>query len=933
MYNYDYQLFNGINSGTSTSKAIPVQTLPNSKKKEGWQKATMDALESEGIRQMHRNYVFADARKMTQGEFTYKAVDLDDNPMGMPWFDKAIRKLRQDVAIPTYIKHFDFIGIIVNAITGVYDDMDDLYRVESFDEYSTNEYIRERTDKLHSYAQAVFKAEIDRMLISQGINPNKQDFQSEEEKQQYLQELDAQVKALTPSEIEKNLSKNFKVMATEWAQNVLTSDKERFSLHHEDRKALTDYILTGRFFRHYKVGYDYYDIERWLPEETFFSQDVDCEYPQDLDYVGRITSMSPSQILQRYGHLLNTKEQEMIGNYFSQSTKYNDYESTGTNISDNIIPKQVITPFHNYTDHQINLQMEAALGAPLGRTMDNDGNVSKTWMPREENEYQYFNTANYSSYLREDIDVRLDTIRVMEVYFRSMKRIGVLIWENELGSMEIETTTDDLLPEFLKENEIKKLRTISLAELQKAFRDGNLEQYKNTITYHYVPEIWHGIKIKGNVATVKEDLYIDVKPLDYQIKGDSEFYQVRIPVGGIITNGIVTKILPYQQLHNICMNQNTELLEKELGIFFTFDITGLPSEYQDETTEESIYRVRNVIKDTALFGLDLSRQNTQNNTTYPNVFQKHEVVFAQQVQYRQAMAEYYKKEAFAQIGITEQLLGAPSKYSTAEGIIQGAQASYALLNSLIEKFNTAKAKSNELHIAIAQFCETNGKDNTRLTRKGDGEITFIDIMAEDGDLFPLRKLSILPVTNNKDRKIIESIQQMMLQDNTLERDMSEVLEILSNPIMLELKQSALDMRARKQKAVEEQRNFESQENDKKLAAQDKILTDDRALKVKLQEMDNDSRERVSFVTSLGRDANSTKTNDFVDLTAAYKQTRTDANNEVVNGLKSQELDIKTDAQKEAKRLAWAKLAGDAEERALKSRALDVSEQNAIINKN
>lgn len=932
-YNADFQLFNSINGNSgSSSRSIPLQTLPNSKKNKGWQKATMDALETEGIRQLRKNYVFADARKMTQGEFVYRAVDIEDNPMGMPWFDKAIRKLRQDVSIPTYIKHFDFIGIIVNAITGVYDDMDDLYRVESFDEYSTNEYIRFRTEKLHEYAQAVFKAEIDRMLISKGINPNKQDFQSEEEKQQYLQELDAQVKALTPVEIEKNLSKNFKVMATEWAQNTLNADKERFSLHQEDRKALTDYILTGRFFRHYKVGYDYYDIERWLPEEVFFSQDVDCEYPQDGDYVGKITSMSISQILQRYGHQMNTKEQEMIGNYWNQTDDKSDYSNSGKNFIDNVFPRQLVTPFHNYTDHQLNLQMEEALGVPLGRTMDNDGNVSENWMPREENDYQPFHAGNYSSYLREDIDVRQDTIRVMECYWRSMKRIGVLIYENELGSMEVEMTTDDLLPEFLTENEIKKLRNLSLEELQKAFKDGNLEEYKNTITYHYVPEIWHGIKIKGNSAVVKEDIYLDVKPLDYQIKGDSEFYQVRIPVGGIITNGIVTKILPYQQLHNICMNQNTELLEKELGIFFTFDITGLPSEYQDETTEESVYRVRNVIKDTALFGVDLSRQNTQNNTTYPNIFQKHEVVFAQQVQYRQQMAEFYKQEAFNQIGITAQLLGAPNKYTNSEAIQTQAQASYALLNSLIEKFNTAKAKSNELHIAIAQFCETKGK-GTILTRKGDGEIAFIDILAEDPDLFPLRRLSILPVTNTKDRKIVKVVQDIILNDNTMTKDFGDVIDLMTNPVILELQQKAKEMRIRSDKKVEEQRQFEADQNDKQIKAVDDRLQADRDLKVTLQKMDDDSSERQSFINSLGRDANSTKEDNFVDLTSAYKQTRLDANNEVVNGLKSQELDMKDDAQKEATRIAWQKLANDSEALRLKNKALDISAQNAIINKN
>ncbi len=937
LYNFDYQYFNTINGGATTSRAIPIQTLPTSKKNKGWKKATMDALESEGIRQMSKNYIFADARKMTQGEFTYKAVNIDDNPMGLPWFDKAIRKLREDVGIPTYIKHFDFIGIIVNAITSTYGDMDDLYRVESFDEYSTNEYIRARTEKLHEYAKAVFKAEIDRMLIERGFNPEKQDFQSEEEKQQYLTELDAQVKALTPSEIEKNLSKNFKVQATEWANNVLQADAKRFNLEQEDKKALTDYILTGRFFRHYKVGFDYYDIERWLPEETFFSQDVDCEYPQDLDYVGRITSMSISQVLQRYGHLMTTKEQEVVGNYWNQTSDYKDRgDSTGGSFIDNVFPKASVVPFHNYYDHQANLQMEAALGVPLGQTMNPDGSVDRSWMPREDNEYiTPFNSGQYSAYLREDIDVRQDTIRVMDVYWRSMKRLGILVYENSVGGIEIEMTTDELLTDFLSENEIKKLKTISLDELQQAINQNRIFDYKNTISYHYVPEIWHGIKIKGNSATVTEDVYLDVRPLDYQIKGDSKFYQVRIPVGGIITNSVITKILPYQQLHNICMNQNTELLEKELGVFFTFDITGLPSSYQDETTEESLYRVREAIKDTGLFGLDLSRQNTQNNPTYPNVFQRQEVVFATQVQYRQQMAEYYKQEAFNQVGITPQLLGAPNKYVTAEGVQQGAQASYALINGLIETFNTAKAKSNELHIAIAQFCETNGKDTTRISRKGDGEIAFIDILAEDPELFPLRTLSIAPVVNTKDRKVVQTIQQIVMNDNTIDKDIADVIEIMTNPVILELKQASLDMRKRKEQSTQEERTFQSQENDKMIAAQADQDKRNKEHEVNLQKLRNEGDIETAQVTAYGRAADKGVTDmdmfDRIDQVAqsALSNDFTQQNLD----LKQQELARREDADKNSRNLEWAKINQKTQEMQLKNKALNVQREGNYINKN
>jgi hypothetical protein len=244
------------------------------------------------------------------------------------------------------------------------------------------------------------------MLLMRGVDPNKSDFQSQEEADAYQQEIQNQTKALTPQEIEANLSKNFKVIATEWAQNVLTADKKRFYLEEADRESFVDFLLTGRWFRHYKVGYDYYNIEYWRPEEVFFSQEIDTEYPQDEEFVGRLTEMSLSQALVRHGHLMTTRQQEEIGNFFGQSK---DFKTGISPTGSEPFATHYVLPFENYFDHQINLGMEDALGAPLAQSMDNDGKVTRHWMPRMD--YNLMSPGrNFSRHLRTDIDVRTDTI-------------------------------------------------------------------------------------------------------------------------------------------------------------------------------------------------------------------------------------------------------------------------------------------------------------------------------------------------------------------------------------------------------------------------------------------------------------------------------------------------------------------------------------------
>lgn len=930
MNNQDFPYFNGVN-GTGTVNKLPVQAVPNSKKGKDFKKATMQALYSDAKLQMNRNFVFADIRKMSQGQFTYKAVDIEHTYMDSPWVEQQVNRLGGNVAIPTHIKHFDFIGIIVNALIGIYGEMPDMYRVDSIDEYSTNEYIRQRTEGLHQYAQSIFKAEIDRMLIANGLNPDKQDFKSEEESQQYQAQLDAQVKRYTPEEIERNLSKNFKVLATEWGTNKLHSDKELFDLEREDKKALTDYILTGRWFRHYRVGYDYYDIESWLPEQVFFSQDIDCEFPQDLDYIGRLTAMSPNELLQRYGHLMTTKQQETVGNYWNQSTNYGS-ETTTTN---NVFSTAYQVPFVNYFDHQVNLQMEDALGVPLAKTMDENGNVYRHYTPRMENDFNAYNSVAYARYLRDDIDVRTDLIETMEVYWRSMKRIGILIHQDEFGNAVVDTTTDDLLSEFLKEEEIKKLRNVSLEELQRALKEERLEEYINTISYHYIPEIWHGIMIKGNNGTLSEDILLDVKPLDYQIKGDSNLYEVRIPVGGIITNGLVPKILPYQQLHNICMNQNSELLAKEakLGVFFSIDINSLPAEYKDETTEEALYAITDTIQNTGVLPLDPSRSNTQGSTVYPNIFQSNNVTFAAQIQYRQQLAEYYKQEAYNQVGITAQVLGQPNMYTTAEGVKQNASASFALMDALITDFNTSKKKANELHLAVAQFCETNGKSTSKITRQPDHLLRFLDILAEDSELFPLRRLSVQPASGTRDRKIVEAIQNIILQDNTLEKTMENVVEILTNPYTLELREIGIAMRQRSDALRQEQQQFESDQLDKQIAAEQQKLADEREHEKEMEQIKGEYNLQKTYLSALGSDSRSTKEDNFADINKAYQDIQNNGFKAQEIDLKSQELNRKVKLDAEQRKIELQKLKQKNEEIKLKRETNQANERIALYNKN
>ncbi len=929
----DYNVYKNIGNSNGIN-GIPRQDLPLKKKNKDWLKATMDYFYNDAIIQKRQNSVFSKIRRMTEGDFIYEAVDVEKTLYG----DEAqqLKKLTNDAPLPTHLKHFDFLGKIANAIKSVFAELDDQYRIISTDEYSTNDYIRARTENLEKYGRAILEAEVEKFLLQNGINPNQTDFNSEEEKQAYLQKLEEQVKKYTPEEFEKDLTKNFKVLATEWANNVLIRDKEKFHLDVEDRDRLVDYILTGRWFRHYRLGYDNYYVEDWRVEDVFFSRDVDTKFPQNQDHIGRLTEMSISKALSTFGHLMTTKQQEQIGSFFNKEENYKSGVFPFSSSGDKGLPfgTNYILPFENYFDHQVNLQMENFLGVPLGETMNSDGTIENHWMPRM-GTIQSGLGRGFSKQYRNDIDITDSKIEVMEVYWTSQQWMGILVYRNELGVLDVKQVTEDLMKEFLDEYNIKVKKNVTLDEMQKALKLDRLEDYENTISWHTLPQSWYAVALKSNNSLIMdEDMILWGKPTDFQITGNSDYYDILHPVGGIITKSQIIKAFPYQQLHNVCLNQISELIADEPGIFYSFDINAIPEDLKgDQTTEEALFTIHDTIRLTKMLPVDFSRKQMQGNQPSPNIFQRNEIVFADMVKYRREMAEFFENKGLAQLGVTPQLLGAPINFETAEGVKQNATATYGLINDVIDDFTSSKSRSNNLHIAVAQIAEVNGKSNSRLIHNSDGANVFIDILAEDGEYFPFRKISVQAASNSKDRPVAKFLQNILLSDNTIQKDFNDIVDIATNPYMLKYKQVARQMRERQEKQNVEQKQFESSQLDKQLEAQAKNLADERQHQINLTNLKGEWQYKEAYLTALGRDSASTKDDNFADIAREYELNLKATGIEQDANIRMMEIQRKMDMDENTKKIELEKLKQKNEKLKLKNKQISSQEYIASINKN
>lgn len=793
--------------GSGPGLSIPSQAIPINRKNDKWKKANLDAFESIGKKQLADNLKFADIFRMITGKMSYS--ELSEIAPQYRELEQALN----DVEIDTWIRHYDIIGVLINALVGELASNSDKFSISTIDEISTNEYMRTKTDKLWEYMNVELEKEMQMRMLSMGINPNltEENFNSPEEMQQYIQQIQAKQAEMTPPQIEKYMKTSWKTVAAQWAELKLEEDEINHNMQEMDLENFTQFLGTGRCFRHMFVAHDYYKPENWHVLNTFFSQDLENKYPQHGDFVGRIHQFTRAQVINRYGHKLTPKEQKKLlntdeENYYGSAMEDNFF-GQGANPS---YKKMFESHFHNLQtvafenepEYKMALDIQDSIGIPMGERMimNREGNYEKVPVLLPEiNDvtgdlgFSNSNAGVYSA-IRNEISIRKDLLTVTEVYWRSFKRVGYLKFQSPDGQINSTIVSEELLPEFLQYNNISTVNTVPMNKIDE-------DQEINTIIWAWQPEVWEGIKINDG----EENYYVDIKPCDYQIKGDGNIYDVLLPVAGIIDHSLAQKIEPYQVMYNVIMNQIFNLLEKEIGMFFIFDINFLPSEFKDwGDTEDTLMYMRDIAKDIGILPVDSSKQNLVGGANF-NQFSQQNLTFSAQIADRTNLAEFVKNKAFEQVGITPQRLGSANKYETNEGIKVSQDASYAQTEQYFSKFATFKKKALEIHLNVAQACQKDGTDLQVFFTQSDATQAFIKETDED---FNFRRFSIVPVSSSKKRQQLKTFKDWLVNTNTLGTDELAMAELITSDSMsqiIEASRSARMSRNEQEAATNEQK--------------------------------------------------------------------------------------------------------------------------------
>jgi hypothetical protein len=74
-----------------------------------------------------------------------------------------------EVQLPSNVRHYDFLGMIVNQIVGEYGKFKDSYVIDTRDAFSQNEYIRDKTSK--RVRHKTFDLELQKKKVEVGSRP------------------------------------------------------------------------------------------------------------------------------------------------------------------------------------------------------------------------------------------------------------------------------------------------------------------------------------------------------------------------------------------------------------------------------------------------------------------------------------------------------------------------------------------------------------------------------------------------------------------------------------------------------------------------------------------------------------------------------------------------------------------------------------------
>ena len=717
----------------------PIQFLPREEKDNDWSAWCMDWFEFEGLKQLRRN----SRRLLKNYKLANGIIDKTDYIIEEDnEYADIVEQLTTEDVSALELKFYPIIPNVINTLCSEFAKRNTKLTYRSVDELSYNEMMEEKRSMIEQNLVTEASMKLQMKLTEQGV-----DLSSPEE-QQKMQE---QVKTLP--EIEQFFRKDYKSIVEQWAQHQYEADMERFNIDELEETAFRDMLITDREFWHFKMYEDDYDIELWNPVLTFYHKSPNTRYISEGNWVGKVDMMSVADVIDKYGWIMTQEQLESLeAIYPARSAAYaiSGYQNDGSYYD--------ATKSHDWNTKMPSLAYRQFMSMHDG-FWENGGDIV-SWILGESEDFLDFGSTSL--------------LRVATCYWKSQRKLGHLTKIDDAGELTME-----IVDETYKSSDKPIYNTTLIKNKGKE----NLV-FGEHIDWIWINEVWGGVKIGPNHSSFWgmnsadgiNPMYLGIDQnkigrLKFQFKGDKSLYGCKLPVEGrIFTDrnsrsvSCVDQMKPWQIGYNIVNNQIADILVDELGTVILFDQNSLPRHSMGEDWgKNNLAKAYVAMKNFQMLPLDSTIANTENPLAFQH-YQKIDMEQTNRLLSRVSLANYFKSQAFDNIGVNPERMGQHIEQETAEGVRAALNGSYAQTEQyFINHIDHLMPRVHQMRTDLSQhYHSTKPSIRLQYLTSAHEKINF----SMNGTSLLLRDINVYATTKSSHRAVMEKLRQLALENNT-----------------------------------------------------------------------------------------------------------------------------------------------------------------------
>lgn len=757
------------------------------KKDESWIKNTMDYFANKAYAEYVKNRdTFVPNYDLMKG--LLRMEDFYQEPDVKSFTDL----LEKDMQLPKYVKNYSIVTTPINELVGELTKRPDTYRIKAFDDDSKAEELQYKTQILTDYIMQEAKKGILEKAAKQGIDIP-----------------DDELEQMTMEQVQEEIT-DYTSMAEKWANHILTCQKADFNLKEKSEDAFRDLLITNRQYYHIyednsKVGYN---IEVANPKNTWWLSTPDLKWTSDPSgrahgaYAsGTVQVMELSEIIESIPDITI----EEIDHLRSSLQDYGLINVRESNLGNpNAVPGIDSIVYDTYDP--LVLQTRMLIESEM---KENDDGL-RDFLGL---------TSNVSSFGYKYVVVR--------AYWISKKKIGKLIYMDELGTLQSILVDED-------------------------YKSGT-HPAQVSLEWGWINQWYQGIKVGPDIYFIKPFKLLNYNPiigLVHEIKNTE-------------SRSLIDMMKPFQVIYNVCMNQLFELLNKEVGKVQLMSLRHIPIP-KDGDAQDALDIWEMEARNRGVVFVDDSPENLKAPSSF-NQFTALDLTRTQEMQTRYNLAVQIKNECWELVGMSKQRMGSIAPSESATGTNTAVQQSYTQTEPLYVAHEYTLGQLYQAIIDASQYIECSKPESTLSYITGEGEAAFIQINGND---LKFRDLKCFATNRPEDTQMFNEIR--LLAQSIIQNGGSvyDIIELYATKSMRAMKKTFKDLRDQQLAMAQQQQATQQQQVDQ----QGKIAqaTLQQAAELKQMEMENQNHENeldrinkkeIALLNALGRNPEATADTD------------------------------------------------------------------------